>query len=483
MAGLTDEGLTIKTYNEIVESMRASLVSKLGVQINTDPDSVIAQIYDPIADQLADMWSALLSVHQSDDPNTASGESLDRVSASVGVTRLEATKSYIEAQNFSGTNNTTVPAGSIIEVDGTLERFTLDSPVEISTAACIFAQASITTVSNNTNYQVQVEGNTYQITSDGDATAEEIAGALVSVVNADLLLSVTATDNLDGTYSLAPDDGITEILISFGPGQTVDTVTSIGLVTADNFGPIQAPAGTLANIITPIVGWDSTTNPLDAVIGRNLETDPELRIRRAQSLAISGQSTVPAIRSKIAQIIGVEAAIVIENDLEVPDVDGRPPHSFESIVVGGDDLELAGVIYENKPAGIQTYGSTSAVYVDSEGISRTIYFSRPTEIYIHLRVSYSKYDEEAFPTATGESSIAASALDTGNALTIGNDVLPERFKGPIFTAVSGIAELTVEVATSAGPLDPPGAYQTTPLAISGTEVAIFDSSRIIVQEV
>ncbi len=174
---------------------------------------------------------------------------------------------------------------------------------------------------------------------------------------------------------------------------------------------------------------------------------------------------------------------MIENDLEVADGDGRPPHSFESIVLGGLDADIAEVIWENKPAGIQTHGSTNVIHVDTEGISRSINFSRPSEIYLHVRVTYSKYSEETFPTTTGEASIAQSALDTGNALTIGNDVLPERFKGPIFTAVSGIAELTIEVATSTGPLDPPGAYQTTPLAIAATEIAVFDSGRVTVVEV
>lgn len=479
---LTEQGLEIKDFNEILSEMKESLRSKLGVQIDTETGSVIDQIYSPVADQINDAWQALLSVHQADDPNTASGESLDRICEQVGVTRLPATRSVVEAQSFIGDNNTSIPAGSILEVDGTEERFSLISTVLISTASCISVTVEITTVSDNTEYTATVEGFPFSITSDADATAEEIAAALVQSINSQALLTATATDNLDGTFKVEPDDGVSSINCSFGPGQSVASVTSTGEVESENFGPILAPSGTLNKIITPVIGWNSTINPLDAAVGRDIETDPALRVRRSQSLAITGQSTVPAIRAKLAQLDGVEAAIVVENDQNVADLEGRPPKSFESIVLGGLDLEIAETIWNNKPVGIETFGSTEIEYVDSEGISRFIQFSRPTEVYIHIRVSYTKYNEESFPS-TGETAMQSTVLDEGNALSIGNDVLPERFKGPIFTNVSGIAELTIEVATSAAPLDPPGAYQTSPLAISGTEVPVFDSSRIIIQEV
>ena len=481
---LTTEGLTIKSLATIRQEMRDSLVTKLGTTINTEDDSVIAQIYDPVANQISDMWQAAQSVYQAMDPNTASEESLDRACALVGITRLAATRSFVDAQTFVGTQGTVIPAGTLLQVDGTEDRFNLLEELTLSTSACISSTAEITTVSNSTNYEITIDTILIQITSDADATKEEIADALKVAINNSSSIDVTCTDHLDGTFTIVPDDGITDVDISYGAGITVNSVSCSSKVRAVDYGPIIAPAGSLSEIATPVPGLDSTINPLDATKGRNIESDPELRTRRRRTVSISGDCTIPAIQAKLIEIPDVLSAKVIENETAAPDVDGRPPHSFESIVLGGDDQDIAELIWENKAAGIQTHGSTTVAYIDTENNSRFVKFSRPTEIYMHVEVTYDKYTEEDFP-ANAETLIAAAVLAYGESLSIGNDVLPERFKGPIFAATPGLASLTVKVAPPAdpgGPLDPPGAYQTDLFGISDLQMANFDSGRIIVQE-
>ena len=482
MAGLTPQGLEIKTFDEVLDSLNTQVKANLGVELNTDDDSVMTNIYSPAADEISDLWQALQSVYNSRDPNTATDESLDRAATGAGIVRLAATQSFITAQYFIGLNNTIIPAGSIIEVDGTLERFENTSSVTISAGNCISITSEISTVSDNTSYDVSINGTNFSILSDGDATALEISTALADEINLSILTvtaSVVDTDKLN----ILSDDQLTPMEVVFGPGISILTATVTGFVEAQNFGPIPAPASTLVNIITPVVGWTNSINVLDAIVGRNTETDPELRVRYNESLAITGTSTVPAIRAKLAQVDNVQAAIVIENDLEVPDADGRPPHSFESIVLGGDDNAIGEVILENKPAGIQTYGSEEVTVVDIEGVPKIVKFSRPDEIYLHVRVSYTIYSEESFPATTGEATMSAIVLETGNGLTIGNDVIPGRFIGPLYAGVSGLETIIVEIATSATPIGAPGAYQTITLPIADTEIAIFDSSRIIIQEV
>lgn len=61
--------------------------------------------------------------------------------------------------------------------------------------------ASIGTVANNTEYSVTINGTTYTITSDADASALEIVAALDTAVTD---VEINFTDNLDGTFSVAP---------------------------------------------------------------------------------------------------------------------------------------------------------------------------------------------------------------------------------------------------------------------------------------
>src|SRR5262245_695055 len=57
-----------------------------------------------------------------------------------------------------------------------------------------------------------------------------------------------------------------------------------------NYGAIQAPPDTLTKIITPVYGWQTVNNIAAAILGRNEETDEELRLRRAASTATPAQS-------------------------------------------------------------------------------------------------------------------------------------------------------------------------------------------------
>ena len=239
----------------------------------------------------------------------------------------------------------------------------------------------------------------------------------------------------------------------------------------------------MINIDTPVFGWDSITNPVEASIGTNVETDTALRIRRRQSVSIAGSGTVDAITANVLDITGVTDAFVVENRTFAVDVDGRPPKSFETVVTGGDNDEIAQEIWDRKPAGIETVGDiTVATVTDSQGQSRSISFSRPADIYCHLEIDYTLYLEEIFPS-NGESAISQAASDAGNLLGINEDVILQRLQGPIFDAVPGIATLVIRIATSATPAGPPGAFAAVNLAIGSTEISRFDVSRITVTEV
>ena len=478
---LTSTGVSRATLSEIIDSMSESAKAQFGDTFDTSDTSVAGILIRLIADVVDQSAEFAEAVYNANDPETAVGVNLDRAASLVGVTRLDATNSTVDAI-VSGDFNTIIPSGSIVEVDGTAVRFESQNTITLDLDGAIKGTTEVTAVLNNTDYDVIINGITFTYTSDGDATAEEIAAGLVGQITAGSE-PVTATDNLDGTFTVESDDYEVGFIMSLDAGLTPRKVDKLTPFQSQDTGPVQSPSGTLINIISPLLGWDSVTNPMDATQGRNLETDTELRIRRRVSLAIAGATTLPAIRSALLALTSVEAAVVIENDTTVIDGDGRPPKSFEAIVLGGDEADIARVIWEDKPIGIETYGSESYIHTDEQGLPRTINFSRPTEIYTHVRVSYTINPEETFPSATGENAILQAVLATGNNLSIGDDVIPARFFGPIYTTVNGIGELTVEVATSAGPLDPPGAYQTTTLSIGSTEVSSFDSSRIIVQQV
>lgn len=156
---------------------------------------------------------------------------------------------------------------------------------------------------------------------------------------------------------------------------------------------------------------------------------------------------------------------------------GRPAKSFEAVVQGGTDSDVAYKIWNTKPAGIQTFGNTSFTIVDSMGNNQVMNFSRPSPIYIWVQVALSLYAEETFP-ANGIDLVAQAILNYGNSLGIGIDVLLQRVQAQIFT-VPGIANGNMQIAATNLPTDSPS-FGTADIPIAENETSLFDVSRIFV---
>ena len=219
----------------------------------------------------------------------------------------------------------------------------------------------------------------------------------------------TVTETLTGTAGtvigvgaiIATDPGgdrfetLADATIGPGVPGTVDVE-----MRAQVYGAIAAPAETLKTIITNVAGWDSATNGEDADLGREIETDTALRLRRFLSLQIGGRSTVGGLFANLLQRIDdVFAVAVVENDGDVADAEGRPPHSVECIVKGGLEQEILDMIWDLKAAGIETCGTgagaISGTVVDTQGYPHTVEFSRPTDIdlWVHIEI---EVDEDSF---------------------------------------------------------------------------------------
>lgn len=268
-----------------------------------------------------------------------------------------------------------------------------------------------------------------------------------------------------GSASNDPALGIRWVHVAdatIGGGGTIAVIAS-----PEDTGPILGLSGTITEIATPVSGWSTVTNALDATPGRAVETDAALRERFILSFRAGGGSSVEAIRAVILGVEGVTYGSVIENDTDHDDDEGRPPHSFEVIVVGGDNQDLADAIWFSKPAGIQPYGVTeSETVVDSFGDAHTVEFTRPVDLDMYVHVEY-EVDED--PPEDIEDLIEAEILAFGLTLQPGDDVIPFKFEQHIET--TGIRDLTLFVGVSPSPTS------DEPIEVSRRAHAKFDSSR------
>lgn len=241
---------------------------------------------------------------------------------------------------------------------------------------------------------------------------------------------------------------------------------------SEDYGPWVANAGTLTVIETPVGGITSVTNPLDAELGADEETDASLRLRREAELGAEGNGVVDSIRARILQLDDVTSVTVFENDTDETDADGVPRNSIEVMVQGGDDDEIRAAIFESKAAGISTVGDEDGVVVDDAGLEHTIRFSRPDEQPIKLEFTYTTTDD--YPS-TGDADVKAAVVAFARErFLVGRDVILSALEKPVWE-VAGIYDLTL----IRGSIHP-AAFGTSNIAIGSRELADFDTSRITI---
>lgn len=151
-------------------------------------------------------------------------------------------------------------------------------------------------------------------------------------------------------------------------------------------GPLPALANTISQIATAVAGWTGVTNLAAASPGLDAETDPVLRRRAEDELQGAGASPAEAIRAALLGVPLVSEVVVWENTGDTVDTDGRPPHSVEAMVTGGDDAAVAAVLWATKARGIKTHGNTSVAVADELGNAQTAKFTRPAAVNVYTRV-------------------------------------------------------------------------------------------------
>lgn len=235
--------------------------------------------------------------------------------------------------------------------------------------------------------------------------------------------------------------------------QSVDVV-----VIAEDTGPIMAYANTEATIMTPVAGW------LKAVIkdmqrpGCHQESDLDLRLRRLDEIKATGSSTHHALRSRLLKVRGVQAVYIKEAN-----------RSFEAIVHGGDDHDIAQTIWLTKPLGVDTAGKTSCSIRDSFEQERIIRFSRPEVISLSLQIflKVQKTLDEAVLTAL-KNTVADFAQSY---FVMGAEIYASRFVA-LLAAQPYILDVTSLQFTTALSGTPP------PAVIKPDQIAVLEFANI-----
>ena len=464
--GLSSEGFKQKRLADIIQSMNSRIADQLGVQISTEANSVFGQLIGVFSYEIADLWEQAAQVYGAMYPHTASGVSLDNSAALAGITPIAAEKTTVVCTCY-GTNGTQIPYGAQISsaTDSNIIFQCVDANAVISAQETCDVGITLSSVTEGETYSATVDGVIYSHTAtstDTIATVLTAIGSQITAIPASVgndVLRITES-NQENTFSVAISNNM-----------TFETIGSPVTFECTTDGAITPAIGDLTDIVTTYAGWDSVSNNVSANTGRLAESDTALRQRWNASLYTRSVGMTDSIASALMTLNGVTSAYVYENDSDSTDEDGRPPHSIEAVVNGGETDEIGLTIWQKKAAGIDTYGSQSVSINDSQGFPHTINFNRPLIVPIYLNITVTEYPEEALPP-NAQAMITEAVLNYGNTLTVGNDVILQRFMGAIYQNVTGIGYITVTASTNGS------TYSSNNISIDARHVATFDASRI-----
>jgi len=178
-------------------------------------------------------------------------------------------------------------------------------------------------------------------------------------------------------------------------------------------GPIAAPAATLVNIITSVLGLETAINPNDANLGTIEQSDVMARQARRNTLGQQANSQAAAIIAGVLTVPNVLSMSYRENvtsSIQVIDGVTMQPHSMWACVDGGTDIAVATAILQRKGGGCgYTDGAGTPVTVNvtdpSSGQVYSISFDRPTTVGVLVQVTLSIGQSVLDPLTTVQNAI------------------------------------------------------------------------------
>lgn len=266
-------------------------------------------------------------------------------------------------------------------------------------------------------------------------------------------------------------------------------------------GPNEAIPNSITVITTPVTGWTAVNNADAAQPGTNVETDPDLRVRREEELTGGGAGSVDTIRAKLLKLVdrngrSITSVDMLNNVTDAIDANGVPPHSFEAVIWDPTPLnndDIAQLIWSSKSAGIQSFGSSSGTATDALGNPQLVSFTRVTQLPVYL--AFGLTGRTAYPgDATFKANVVAACsgiplplppvpglvAPEETAFGVGDDVDP--YDVVMNTAGLGALVTGLTMGFSA-PGGTPTSISSTVLPIGTRQIAVFQTSQVTVNGV
>jgi len=251
-----------------------------------------------------------------------------------------------------------------------------------------------------------------------------------------------------------------------------------------SFGAIEIAAHSVTTIVTVTPGWDTIDNAAAGAVGRIEETRSEFETRRYASVAANSHGSTSALYGTLANLTGVLDVQVLENIGPYPVIKYGvevPGHGVTICIYGGEDDDIAEIIYKKKDNGCDTGGNTDIIYQAAD-YHNAIYeykILRPTTVNFWVKITLGDGSTPSAKSITAlKDAIVRNFYGGGNFPRAGlaQDVYASRF----YCSALQIDEIhdirSIEIALSNN--EPTGYFDV--VTIRGDQEPVMSSDNVIV---
>lgn len=244
---------------------------------------------------------------------------------------------------------------------------------------------------------------------------------------------------------------------------------NVGVNTLTTMPAVPAGVSDLTNRkgVGDIANYDTALNNFNQ--GQDREDDDELKERVRESVGRGGNATVNAIIAELRSIADVESVRVYENKTDSTDAAGQTETSFEAVVYGGANDDIAEALHESKGLTAQDVGGVRGTEVSAEvtainGQTFTYNWSEPTNVDVDMTLDIVVNDnyvgddqlrDRIADYIGGTFSDGSTESGTGVGEDIYVDQIEDVVTGPNDTGVIGISsyDFTPSVSTDVNGLE------------------------------
>lgn len=267
-------------------------------------------------------------------------------------------------------------------------------------------------------------------------------------------------------------------------------IGSEGDVTAEYYavetGEVPCPANTLTTILDRVNGLETAINPSPAELGRDLESDTEFRARIKESLNINSIAILSSIKSNLIAVSGVTDSYCYDNYTgSSVTVDGItvPAHSILACVEGGNNQDVANVLYSKKTIGTGYITSatnlvTQTVIDEAYGTTYTVKFMRPITSAMDVALTVSR---QGYSGADLEDAVKDAVMQWYNGEIDGVDGIKIGKAASPFEISAAVSDVLPDIfITSVGVCAHGGTPASTTLTFGAVHKATLDRANISV---